>query len=104
VEYISAHNNNDEADSMIFEFSTKMDVEITSSIDFKYDYKLTFMNTEAGTYRHHMIGSLENELTSWLDLDFTLIWDYITHPQETDAGETPQQSDFQFLIGLGVEF
>ena len=51
-----------------------------------------------------MVSTLENEITSWLDLDFTIVWDYLLKPEKTANGEIPKKSDFQFLVGLGVEF
>ena len=51
-----------------------------------------------------MVLTFENELTSWLDLDFTGVWDYILDPEEQANGQNPENSDFQLLIGLGIDF
>ncbi|RLA73384.1 MAG: DUF481 domain-containing protein [Epsilonproteobacteria bacterium] len=104
IKYISVTSGSDTATSPAFELSTKLDIEVTSRVDFKYDYKLTVTDRDAGTYKHHMVGVLENEITSWLDLDLTFIWDHLHHPERADTGIVPVQNDYQVLVGLGVEF
>jgi putative salt-induced outer membrane protein YdiY len=90
--------------SPALELSSKLKIELNSVTDLKYDYKLTYTDSASGTYKHHMVFSLENELTGWLDLDFTTVWDYISNPETRADNTTPTSSDFQFLLGLGVEF
>ena len=90
--------------SPAWELSTKFEQELNAITDFTYDYKLTFSDKQAGTYKHHMIFKFENELLSWLDLDITAIWDYVANPQIESNGVTPKKSDYQLLFGLGIEF
>jgi len=90
--------------SPAWELSTKFEQELSVITDFTYNYKLTFSDKEAGFYKHHMIFKFENELLSWLDLDFTAIWDYVAEPQEAADGTIPQKNDYQFLAGVGIEF
>jgi len=104
IEYISVSDGNPITTSAALEISTKVDLELSSRVDFKYDYKITLIDEKAGAYKHHMVSTLENELTSWLDIDFTFVWDYTLHPEETSSGELPTKSDYQFLVGLGIEF
>ncbi len=104
ITYISVTSGSDIAESATLELSTKAEIEINSKVDFKYDYKLTWTDKGAGTYKHHMVSTLENELTSWLDIDLTFVWDYLLEPEETANGEKPSKNDYQLLIGLGIEF
>lgn len=90
--------------SPALELSTHYDIEINKITDLTYDYKLTYSDQSAGRYKHHMMLTLENELTSWLDLDVTGVWDYILEPEESSDGTYPQKSDFQLLVGLGIDF
>ena len=92
------------ANSLSFETRIRFDYEVTKKNDIIYDYKFTFADDNAGAYKHHMILSLENELTSWLDLDFSFIWDHIQKPTELSNGTVPFKDDYQMLIGLGIEF
>ena len=92
------------------ELSTKYELELkkvlglTKKIDITYDYKLTYTDESSGRYKHHMLLTFENEITSWLDLDITGVWDYILKPEKLENGSTPIKDDFQMLIGLSVEF
>ena len=90
--------------SPALELSTKYELELNSITDITYDYKLTYTDAASGRYKHHMLLTFENELTTWLDIDFTGVWDYILEPVESDSGVVPEKSDFQVLVGLGVEF
>jgi len=90
--------------SPTLEMSTKYDHEINDMVDMVYSYKLSFTNKGSGTYKHHMLLSFENELTSWLDLDISGIWDYVLYPEESEDHTIPLRNDFQVLMGLGVEF
>jgi len=58
----------------------------------------------AGTYKHHLVATLENELTSWLDLDFTFIWDHIKDPAQNSDGSFPDENDYKTTVGLGIDF
>jgi len=86
------------------EVSTKVEYEVSKITDITYDAKFTFTQEQSGGYKHHMLLVFENELLSWLDFDITAIWDYTKIPKIDGSGITPQTSDYQFLIGLGVEF
>ena len=98
----TGHNSSNFSPAL--ELSTKFEKKLSSITDFTYNYKLTFSDRDAGVYKHHMIAKFENELSSWLDLDFTAIWDYVAKPTEDSQGITPKNNDFQFLVGLGIEF
>ena len=90
--------------SPALEFATKYESKLNEIIDFTFDYKGTYTDKYAGTYKHHMLVTFENELTSWLDLDITGVWDYILEPEELSNKSFPVSSDLQLLIGLGIEF
>lgn len=84
--------------------STVADVEITSAIDFNYEYRFQIVNEVSGTYNHHMLAGLEFELTRRLDFDVSLIWDRIEDPRPDSDGNTPEPDDFQLILGLGLDF
>lgn len=96
--------NNISTQSPSFETRTKLEWEINKKNDLMYDYKFTFTDDDSGFYKHHMILSLENELTSWLDLDISMIWDHISKPTKLEDETIPLQDDYQLLFGLGIEF
>ena len=87
-----------------YEFELKNLLQIAKKMEIIYDYKLTYTDDESGKYKHHMLLTFENEITSWLDFDVTGVWDFILKPETAEDGVIPSKSDFQVLIGLGVEF
>jgi len=79
-------------------------LEVTQRIDYIFEYGMTFSNKQTGSYKHHMVTTLENDLTSWLDIDITLIWDYTRDPEPNEDKSIPEQSDLRLLFSLGVDF
>ena len=102
--YATVENGEQSYDySPAFEVSTSYEKELSAITDFTYNSKFTLTNTQAGSYKHHMIFLLENELLSWLDLDMTVVWDYVHTPQMDANGIIPKRNDYQFLLGFGIE-
>ncbi len=80
--------------------ATDFDVELSSALDFIYKYKIQASEAEAGGYTHHMIATLESEITGSLDFDISMIWDHISQPA-TDADDiTPEPDDYRLTVGV----
>ncbi len=106
------------SESWAVQVNTRVDIDITKNvkyllgdnyavfkdIDLILNYQFTFTDQASGNYKHHMLSKLENDLTSWLDLDITFIWDHVESPTEKEDGTVPYKNDYQFLIGFGVDF
>jgi hypothetical protein len=106
------------SESWAAQFNTKVDIDITKNvrrifgeyytifkdIDLILNYQFTFTDRKSGNYKHHMLSKLENDLTSWLDLDITFIWDYLDAPTANEDGVIPKKDDYQFLVGFGIDF
>ena len=90
--------------TIALEFSSNLNYEINKITDFEFNYNFTISDKVTGRYKHHMVTKLTNELTSWLDLDVSLIWDYLHMPQQRDDGTTPRKDDLQLLVGVGIDF
>lgn len=80
--------------------NTDFDVELSSSLDFIFKYKIQASKPEAGGYTHHIIGTFENEITGSLDFDVSLIWDRISQPATDVDGNAPQPDDYRLTIGV----
>lgn len=91
-------------DTPFFLASTVYDWEVTSSVDFLADYSFRILNDVSGTYTHHALAKVSTEFIGDLDLDVTLIWDYIQTPQAKDDGTVPHQSDYQLVFSLAYDF
>jgi len=103
--YITVPNTqNETSTSASLEVSTRLEYALSKITDITYQYKLTYTDKTSGTYKHHMVLSLENELFEWLDFDITGLWDYTKVPEVDSNGITPLQNDYQLLVGIGIEF
>jgi putative salt-induced outer membrane protein YdiY len=83
---------------------TTFEMELTSNIDLDYEYVFQLTSEEAGEYNHHMIGTIEFELTDSLDFDLSLVWDRINKPQANADGTFPEQDDYRLIVGIGYDF
>ena len=82
---------------------TIFDTELTKSIDFNASYKFQIVNQESGRYNHHSVTALEFEVTRWLDLNISFIWDRIQNPQPGEDGTVPKKDDFYLFLGIGFD-
>jgi len=83
---------------------TVLDVELTKWMDLFYEYRIQFVDEAAGRYNHHMLTSLETDITKLLDFDVTLVWDRIQRPRENEDGIIPLQDDFRLTVGLSFDW
>jgi len=62
------------------------------------------VNKASGSYIHHAMATFEDELTSWLNLDLSLVWDRTENPMPSADGTIPKQNDYKLMFSLGVEY
>jgi hypothetical protein len=84
--------------------STNYDLEMTSWLDYAFDYRFQITNKAAGRYNHHLVTGFETEVTSLLDFDITFVWDRIEYPRPDADGIIPKSDDFRLIVALGFEF
>ena len=90
--------------SAFFTSGSHLDYELTGDIDLLYDYSMRLLNTDNGQYTHHMLGTVSVDLIGDLDLDVSIIWDRVEKPQLDDAGNRPEQDDYQLIVSLAYDF
>ncbi len=90
--------------SPALKMGTKYENELTSWMDFHFDYTFFIVSEEAGTYTHYILTGFEFDLTGDLDFDVDWVWDYIKDPRENSGGDFPEQSDFRMMFSLGYSF
>jgi hypothetical protein len=83
---------------------TTFKADLTRRISFDQTFSSSFTNAEAGGYSHHSVSTLEFEIKRKLNLDLSLVWDYLKSPQTQSDGTVPKHSDFRFVTSLGVEY
>ena len=84
--------------------STLYETDLTSKIDFSFNYSFNIVNNESGSYTHHLITTLETELTSWLDFDISFVWDRVKYPTASADGTVPEPDDYRLTFSLGVDY
>lgn len=97
-------NSSKEVKSPLIFLESRFDTELTSDIDFIVNYKMYYLNEEAGRYNHHAMVSLETELINNLDLDISVFWDRTEEPMAFADGTRPEQNDLKTMIGVGYAY
>lgn len=93
-----------ESTSPLLLLGTRLDVELTSWLDYLLEFRFQFMNGESGGYTHHFLTTLSSDLVGDLDLDVSLIWDRIAEPQAEADGTVPKKDDYQVIVAISYEF
>lgn len=91
-------------DSGSLTISTELDTELTKSVDFLFKYNILISEKKSGGYSHHMIATIQSEISNDLELDISAVWDRITYPTTDVTGYEPEQDDFQILLGMSYSF
>ncbi len=78
--------------------------DITSRLTFIQTFAANVTSQQAGLYSHHLVTSLEFEIKKSLDLNVSLVWDYLQSPQAEADSTIPQRSDLRLSLGMGVKF
>jgi putative salt-induced outer membrane protein YdiY len=105
VRYVDVEPGADRtASTPVLVVGTNYEQELSSAVDLSFDYRFQITDQEAGRYNHHMVLSLETELTSVLDFDASVVWDRVQEPQPEADGTVPEKDDVWFILGLGIEF
>ncbi len=101
TKYISVQAGDDQKISTVsLSLSTDYESELTEKMDFIFKYKIQLSEKDAGGYTHHVIATLENELTKDFDLDVSIIWDRINKPTVDQNQNIPEKDDLRFILGI----
>jgi putative salt-induced outer membrane protein YdiY len=85
-------------------FQTGFRADITRRLTFIDTFSATLANETTAQYSHHSVTTLEFEVKHHLDLDVSLVWDYLEKTQTESNGEVPKASDIRLTLGVGVKF
>jgi len=88
----------------VLSISSLFETDLTKKIDFSFKYSFNIGNEESGGYTHHLITTLETELTSWLDFDISFVWDRVKNPTASADGTVPEPDDYRLTFSLGVDY
>ena len=97
-------NQTDHAATPAGVFNSKFKADITDRLTFIQSWQSIVTERESGQYTHHSVSTLEFEIKRHMNLDVSLVWDYLQRPQPKADGEIPQRSDLYLNVGWGVRF
>ncbi len=83
---------------------TNYDFELTKTIDFIARYNIQLGNQVSGGYTHHIILTMESEITGALDFDTSFIWDRTAHPTQAADGTRPEPNDYRITFGISYTY
>lgn len=83
---------------------TDIDLALSKTLDFIYKYSIQVSKKEAGGYTHYMIATLESEITGYLDLDVSLVWNRISQPTVDGEGNLPKPDDYRLMLGVSYSY
>ena len=64
----------------------------------------TLSSTTVKDAYHNLAALVSMELTSLLDLDYSIAWDHVETPRRAEDGTLPKRDDVRMTFGLGIEF
>jgi len=94
----------EDATSPALSLGTRYDTELSSAVDYLFDYSLMVVEENSGQYIHHLVTTLSTDLLADVDMDVSLIWDRIQEPQASADGVVPGRDDYQLIFALSYEF
>jgi hypothetical protein len=84
--------------------NSKFKADITDRLAFIQSWQSIFTDRASGQYTHHAVTTLEFEVKRHMNLDVSLVWDYLQYPQPKSNGEIPEKNDLYLNVGWGVRF
>ncbi len=90
--------------SSSFYLASNFEREITSRIDFNFDFRYTLAETKAGGDTQYANAGLEIELTDDIDFDISFVWEHVSNPIADGDGIRPLNDDYKLIFALGIDF
>lgn len=105
TQFNSVEPGQDDSESTpVLMVGTEFNRTLTSTVDFDFLYNFQLVNERSGTYNHHLVASLETELTQFLNFDVSFVWDRTETPQPNEDGTVPDPNDYYLIFSIGVDF
>lgn len=100
----TSSNNEERETSGALSLGMVVDWEVSSRVDFKFDYQIQFLKEQLGGKQQTLKTGFDVELTNDFELDLLLYVDRNDKPFTRSQGEAPEKNDFQFIVSVGYEF
>lgn len=90
-------------EALSFSVGSHFVTEITEWLDLNGIYELRYADEASGGVISHSITSIEFEITNRLNLNVSFVWDWTANPIPDATGKEPEENDFQFIFGIGLD-
>ncbi len=83
---------------------TELNYQISSRIDYIFEYQLQFVEDNSGKRNSHLKTGIEFELNNDFELDMTFYLDRVAEPVELINTVLPKSNDYRLVLSLGYNF
>ena len=91
-------------DTPVFNIGTELDWDITSDIEYIFQYSIQFVNNTSGEYNSHLNTGFSIDLLSDLKFSISYIWDRTENPTADQNGVIPDRDNNRLVLALGWDF
>ncbi|GGA70553.1 hypothetical protein GCM10011369_10330 [Neiella marina] len=84
--------------------SSVYDTELTHWLDWKTSMQMMIVNEASGRYTHHLVSTISAEITKYIDLDVSVVWDRTDNPRADEDGVIPEKDDYRMVVGIGIDY
>lgn len=83
---------------------TNYSYDITGDLTLDGDYQVVITERDSGLINAKFNTTLSYELNDLIDINTSLIWNYIAEPAQASDGTTPSPSDVNLIFGIGLSY
>jgi len=83
---------------------TNVDWDITPKLELILSYDIQVGVPDTSDTNQNLTVTLEWDVWSDFELEFTFVWNFVGDPQPDDQGDVPLNSDFRTYFGVGWDF
>ena len=102
ISVVASENTSESTPAAVLK--TNYDFKFTKNTKFISKYNIQVGNKASGGYTHHIILTVDSEITGALDLDVSFIWDRTSNPTEASDGTTPVPDDYRVTFGISYTY
>ncbi len=94
----------DHDDSAVLSFNTLLEYEVSSRVDFVFDYQIQFVSEKSGERLHNLKTGFDIDFDNDIDVGISLFIDRVANPQPTASSGTPEENDYRLVLNFGYNF